>query len=196
VHYDLGVALARQGQLAEALAHYTEALRLRPTYAEAHNNLGIVLGRQGQVVEALAHYREALRLRPTFAEAHYNLGRLLAQQGQRAEAMAALEAALRYRPDWPQAAHNLAWLLATQEYPSTREIAEAVRLAEGACQATGYREAGMLDTLALAYAAAGRIADAVQTARQALAQAQATGQETLVRQIQERLAVYEKAGTP
>jgi hypothetical protein len=50
--------------------------------------------------------------------------------------------------------------------------------------------------LAIAYAAAGRRADAVKTARQALAQAQATGQETLVRQIQERLAAYQSAGKP
>ena len=195
-HNNLGLLLAQQGKTAEALAHYREALRLRPTSAEVHHNLGDALAKQGQLAEALAHYTEALRLRPTFAEVHHNLGLLFAKQGQRAKAVAAMEAALRYRPDWPQAAHNLAWLLATQEHPSTHEAAEAVRLAEGACQATGYRDAGMLNTLAIAYAAGGRMTDAAQTLRQALARAQATGQETLARQIQERLAGYESAGKP
>ena len=32
-----------QGQLAEAVAQYQEAIRLRPDYAEAHYNLGIAL---------------------------------------------------------------------------------------------------------------------------------------------------------
>jgi hypothetical protein len=48
----------------------------------------------------------------------------------------------------------------------------------------------------VAYAAAGRMADAVQAAHRALAQAKATGQETLVRQIQERLVGYERASKP
>src|SRR5204862_2597475 len=54
-HYGLGDALAKQGQLAEAEAQLTTALRLEPTYVEAHNNLGVVLTRQGKVDEALAH---------------------------------------------------------------------------------------------------------------------------------------------
>jgi Tfp pilus assembly protein PilF len=195
-HNNLGLLLAQQGKLAEATAHYVEALRLRPNYEAAHNNLGNALAQQGKLAEAITHYTKALQLQPAYAEAHYNLGLLLAQQGQRAEAIAALEAALRYRPDWPQAANSLAWLLATQEHPSPREVAEAVRLAEWACQATRDREAPMLDTLAVAYAAAGRMADAVQAAHRALAQAKATGQETLVRQIQERLIGYERASKP
>jgi Flp pilus assembly protein TadD len=195
-HYNLGGALAQQGNLVEAIAHYREALRLRPTYTEAYHNLGRALATQGNLAEAMAQFTKVLQLQPTSAAAHHDLGLLFLKQRQPARAIAAFEAALRYRPDWPQAANNLAWLLATRDRPSPHEVAEAVRLAEQACQATGYREAAMLDTLAVAYATAGRIVDAVHTARQALEQAEAAGQERLVRQLQERLAGYENAGKP
>src|SRR5439155_625747 len=79
--------------------------------------------------------------------------------------------------------------------PAPSELAEAVRLAEGACQATEYREAAMLYTLAVTYAAAGRTPEAVETAQPALARAPATRQERLVRQVHAGLAGYEGVGT-
>src|SRR5439155_20974248 len=39
-HYGLGLVLAGQRDFDGAIAHYTEALRLRPRYADAHNSLG------------------------------------------------------------------------------------------------------------------------------------------------------------
>ena len=39
-HNNLGNALQEQGKLDDAVACYTEALRLKPDYPEAHNNLG------------------------------------------------------------------------------------------------------------------------------------------------------------
>ena len=38
-----GERLAQAGRLPEAIAHYEQALRIKPDYAEAHNNLGIAL---------------------------------------------------------------------------------------------------------------------------------------------------------
>ena len=55
-HYNLGVALATQGKLDEAIAHYSEALRIRPNSPRAHNNLGVALATQGRLDEAIAHY--------------------------------------------------------------------------------------------------------------------------------------------
>src|SRR6266700_904787 len=59
----LGLALARQGKLAEAIAHYEQALRIKPDHAAAHTNWGVALARQGHQAEADAHYQEALHLR-------------------------------------------------------------------------------------------------------------------------------------
>jgi Flp pilus assembly protein TadD len=67
---------------------------------------------------------------------------------------------------------------------------EAARLAERACELTGYQQPLMLDTLAIAYGAAGRVQEAVTTAQQALQLAQANGQTRLVAGIKQRLESY------
>ncbi|HKE11461.1 MAG TPA: tetratricopeptide repeat protein [Myxococcota bacterium] len=50
-----------------AFAHFEEALRLTPAFAEAHVNLGIALANAGRTSEAIAHFEEALRLKPDLA---------------------------------------------------------------------------------------------------------------------------------
>ena len=60
--------------MQEAVRHYTEALRLNPHYAQAHNNLGNALMDGGKAEEAIRHYTEALRLNPNAALFHNNLG--------------------------------------------------------------------------------------------------------------------------
>lgn len=100
----------------EALAHYREAVRLKPDYPEAHYNFANELARQPQQVgEAIAHYETALRHSPGYAEAHNNLAVLLAKQpGRQDEAIAHYAAALRARPDYAAAHYNLALALAQQ----------------------------------------------------------------------------------
>ena len=60
----------------------------------------------------------------------------------------------------------MAWLLATSPEASLRDGARAVELAQRAVRLTGGREPDALDTLAAAYAEAGRFAEAVETAEQ------------------------------
>ena len=101
------------GRLAEAIAHYEEAVRLKPDFAEAHNNLGSALQSiPGRLNKAVAHYGEALRLRPGFAEAHNNLGGALeAMPGRLDDAIAQYVEALRLKADFVQARLNLARVL-------------------------------------------------------------------------------------
>ena len=56
-HNNLGLCLAAQGQLPEAIASYREALKLNPRYVEALINLGNALREQGERGEALAALR-------------------------------------------------------------------------------------------------------------------------------------------
>ena len=106
-HYNLGIVLARQDKLDEAVASYQQALRLKPNYPEAHNNLGTVLARQGRLDEAIASYQQALRLKPDDPEAHHNLGLVLAKQNKLDEAVASYQQALRLKPNYPEAHSNL-----------------------------------------------------------------------------------------
>jgi tetratricopeptide (TPR) repeat protein len=68
--FERGFAAA---DLDEKLRFYTEAIRLKPDYAEAFNNRGYVRRDKGDVEGALRDYNEAIRLKP-FAEAFINRG--------------------------------------------------------------------------------------------------------------------------
>ena len=113
-HNDLGVALAGQGRLEEAVAHYREALRIVPDYADAHYNFGNALAAEGRLDEAIAHYREAVRISPARTETHNNLGGALAGLGRWDEAVVQYREALRIVPDYAEAHNNLGMALAGQ----------------------------------------------------------------------------------
>jgi tetratricopeptide (TPR) repeat protein len=77
VHSNLGGALVRQGRLDEAIIHYTEALRIKPDFADAHYNFGVALAQQGKLDEAITYFTEALRIRPDFVGAQKGLEKAL-----------------------------------------------------------------------------------------------------------------------
>jgi tetratricopeptide (TPR) repeat protein len=191
-HYNLGYARARLGQTGDAVKSFDEALRLDPDYAQAHNNLGAVLQTLGRTDEARDHYRRATALRPDNVEAHVNLAHLLSGQGRRPEAVREFEAALALRPDEAQALSGLAWIRATAPDASLRNASDAVALAERAVTLTGRRDLSALDALAAAYASANRFDEAVEVARNAIAQATLLGHSAVAAQFRERLALYEK----
>ena len=113
-HNNLGLALASRGQVDEAIAHYRQALDIKPDYAEAHINLGNALADRGQFDEAIAHYRQALEIKPDNVDAHYNLGLALAGRGQVDEAITCFRKALEIKPDDAEAHNNLANALAAR----------------------------------------------------------------------------------
>ena len=85
---NLGLALADQNRITEAIIHYLEALRINPSFAEAHDNLGNALAEEGRLDEAINHHTEALRINPNNAKAYNNLGQTLAYLGRQTEAFA------------------------------------------------------------------------------------------------------------
>src|SRR5690349_18524571 len=89
----------RAGRIAEAVARYQGALRLKPDLAEGHNNLGVALAAQGRIKEAIAHHKYAAALRPDDVCAHYNLAVALAEQGSLEEAVARYKRVVFLKPD-------------------------------------------------------------------------------------------------
>lgn len=93
-HNNLGRALTRNGQLAAAVGHFREAVRVKHDYPEAHSNLGQALARQGDLAGAVTELTLALRQKPDFSGAHVNMGNVQLLAGRPAEAVAEFRAAL------------------------------------------------------------------------------------------------------
>ncbi|MCP4594571.1 MAG: tetratricopeptide repeat protein [bacterium] len=98
-HHNLATILSERGHTAEAIAHYTQALLVKPRSFEAHNGLAIALARVDRLDEAITHFTRAAELRPEDATPHYNLGHALVKHQRDADAVDSLRTSLRIEPN-------------------------------------------------------------------------------------------------
>ena len=187
-----GLAVVRHGQhnLDDAIELYGRALGADPSNAAGHYNLGRALFERGQIDRAIQSYHQALELSPEDADAHQSLARALVMQNQLAEAIYRYRRTLEIEPDRVGALLDLAWIIATAPDVELRVPAEGVRHAERAVRLTNGTNATALDTLAAAYAAAGEMPRAIETAENALKVAVDSGERELAAEIRTRLARY------
>jgi tetratricopeptide (TPR) repeat protein len=191
-HNNLTRALEKAGKLDEASPRFAKLLEANPDVAELHNSLGVTLVWKRRPDEAIAHFEKALALNPALMEAHHNLGdTLYYTQGKVSEALRHWREALRLQPNHVVILDQTARLLATSPDSSIRNGGEAVELAERATRLTGGREASVLETLAAAYAEAGRLQEALETARRALTLALEGNKQRLAESIRARITSYE-----
>jgi tetratricopeptide (TPR) repeat protein len=183
--YNLGLALQRLGSLDEAANAYRTALKLDPDHVATHVNLGALLARQGHRDEALPLLERAVELAPQNAAAQQNLGLVLESKGRRPDAVVAFRQAVALDGNSLIARRRLAWLLAIDPKASPEQAKEALELA----QKLSRDDATNLDTLAVAYAAAGQFEQALATVDQALAAANPRDKR-LIEQLQQRRALY------
>jgi len=113
-------------------------------------------------------------------------------RGKISEALAEWRAGLHVDPEDLPLLSQAAWVLATNPRASVRNGSEAVEHASLAVRLSGAKDRATLDTLAAAYAEAGRFPEAVQTARQGLALAT----ELLADDLKARIALYESHRPP
>ncbi len=130
MHYNLGVALQKQGRADEAISEYFKALQAEPDYVDAHNNLGFVLEQQGGMEEAIKQYSEAIRINPRYVKAYSNLGRALQKVGRIDEAIKQYSVALQLEPEYVEAHNNLGAALEKQGRleEAIKRYSEALRL--------------------------------------------------------------------
>jgi Flp pilus assembly protein TadD len=100
-HYNLGVALLRQGRPAEAVGHLEKALGTGHRDA-VHLYLGRALARLHRDTEAEVQFAAAVRLEPDNAAAWFDLGHSLARQRRMGEAASAFATASRLDPGNPE----------------------------------------------------------------------------------------------
>jgi tetratricopeptide (TPR) repeat protein len=196
-HNNLGTALIREGRIEDAIRHCTRALQLKPDDPDTLNNLGSALVLANRVQDAITCYERAMRIAPNDPKVYFNLGLALVVWGKGPQAIERFEQALSINPNDATvrrnleiAANNLAWSLATIPAKEGGDPIRAVTLARRACSLTTNSAFAYLDTLAAAYASAGRFNDAVTSAQKAIELARAANQPQAANEIATRLELY------
>jgi tetratricopeptide (TPR) repeat protein len=159
---NLANALAKQGNVEEAIRAAEQALKLHPDYEIAHYNLGNLYMRLGRLDLAQGHFEEALRLSPNYADAHSNYGQLLAERGDLTAGIEHFHKAIALNPSVARAHLNLAVALA-----KTGRLDEAIEPLQRAI-ALNPEAAEPVYYLGSVYAAQNRYAEAEAAFNQAL----------------------------
>jgi tetratricopeptide (TPR) repeat protein len=107
-HCNLGIALADEGNLSDAVQNFNRALQLNPNDAKSINNLGKVLTSQGKFDDAIQDFDRALLLNSNNVETLNNLGVTLADQGKLDDAIQDLDRVIKLNPNDADACYNLA----------------------------------------------------------------------------------------
>ncbi|HXK09290.1 MAG TPA: tetratricopeptide repeat protein [Vicinamibacteria bacterium] len=185
-HNSYGSALAATRHLDEAVAHFRKAAELSPDYPDPHHNLALALVQGGRSEEAIAEFRTALELKDDYADAHSALGGVLAQKGRVDEAIPHLTRAVELSPQDTTTRTNLCLVLSLAERPE-----EAIPHAQQAVTLSNGQDPLILNLLGSLYAQAGRLPEAIETTRRALAVASQADDRALVGKLQSRLSSYE-----
>jgi tetratricopeptide (TPR) repeat protein len=168
---NLGVTLAKIGDLTQAIAAWTEAERLDPVAGSQRYsisalvayNYGVSLVRDGRIEQAMKEWQAALRIQENFVEAHYALGLGFLAVHNPAVATAHLQAALSLAPDWVQAQVALG-----QAHYQSHEY-DLARAAWLKALALNPGEVGAYANLGLLAVQEGNNREAIDYARQAIA---------------------------
>ncbi len=170
-YHNLGVAMAKTGDLTGAITAWTEAERLDPEAvslryslsALVSYNYGVSLIRDGRVEQAMKQWQAALRLQPNFVEAHYALGLSFLAEQNPAVAIGHFHSALSVAPDWIQAYAALG-----QAYYESHEY-DLARTAWLKALALNPGDARTYANLALLAVQEGNYQEAIEYSRQAVA---------------------------
>jgi len=190
-HNSLGVTLMRQQKYVDAIEHFHGALRSEPHWGAVRENLGLSL--QKLATRLLGQPFHVQNGQPDHATMHAALGNALRDRADIPGAARHYQWALNLNPDLLPALNNLAWIRATHPDTKLRDGEEAVELAERCCKLSNYKIGATLDTLAAAYAEAGRFPEAIATAKKAVEIVSAEGDAQMVADLNARLEMYQSA---
>src|SRR5258708_464930 len=92
----------------------TNAINMRPTYADPYNNRGTVRQDKGDIEGALEDYNIAIRLNPDFADPYNNRGNVRKSKGNVEGGLEDYNNAIRLSPNYVAGFYNRALLFRDQ----------------------------------------------------------------------------------
>jgi tetratricopeptide (TPR) repeat protein len=185
-----GLIAAEKNDYAAAIRDFRRLLDRHDEDAVVHGQLGMLHLAAKQPRAAIKEFTRAIELAPGQFGSWRGRSDAEISIGEHAKARADLEKALELQPDDDGVLNNLAWLLATSPDDALRDGKRAIELATKACEATEWKEAHIISTLAAGYAETGDF----ETAKKYSKQAVELGSETddVKSQLQKELESYEE----
>jgi tetratricopeptide (TPR) repeat protein/cell division protein FtsN len=185
-----GFAYIFKESYAVAIADFDRAIAINPRYVDAYSNRCLAWIRQARYPQAIADCSQALAINPRSAKSLYNRGFARDRQGDPAGALGDYIQTLTVNREYIEVFNNIAWILATSPDDRLRDGQRAVALAEKA--AAHAPDLNFMDTLAAAYAEAGRFDEAVAMENRVISMIAARGTGGELGLHVERLSLYEE----
>jgi len=190
----LAAAYEAQGQFDQAVMSYGKVLELKPDYVEAYYKLALCCYELGNFRAPEEYAKGILLNQSSYADAAISLAEKLLEKQQVRLAYEHYVRILELENDSVTALNALAWIQAACDIQGLNNPEQAIARALRACELADYG-AEVVDTLAVAYAAASRFPEAIKTAQKAINMAQSAGNTALAERIKNRLELYQ-AGKP
>ena len=188
-YFGRSIAWKMIGNMENALTDVNKGITLNLNNAEAYGLRGDIYFEKKEYYLALADYNTALAVNQTDPSLYLKRGFYWYADGNFSNAISDFEKALKLKPSDFAALNHIAWILATCSDKSYRNGSRAVDLAEKAVKA--FRSAATLDTLAAAYAEAGRFDDAVKIQEESIDIQKKTESDFVLPDLVEHLKSYQ-----
>jgi len=186
----LGAAREAQGQFDKAVLGYAKALEVRPDYVEVYYKMALCFYELGEFRAPDKYATAVLKNDPSYVDAAISLAEKLLERRQIRLAYEHYLRILELQEDSVTVLNALAWIEAACDIEELHNPEQAIERALRVCEMTHYGIPEVVDTLAVAYAAAGRFQEARETAKKAIRVAQSAGNTALAQRIKSRLNLY------
>jgi tetratricopeptide (TPR) repeat protein len=132
--YEIGVLHRGQGEAAEAISDFAEAVRIDPDHAKAWFTLASLYRVECRYEEALQALREVLRIKPGLAVAWRDLATIQARRGRHQKALRAFRKVVQLAPEDLEGWRGLGRsCMALDDMAGLAEVMERVRALSPAC---------------------------------------------------------------
>jgi tetratricopeptide (TPR) repeat protein len=192
-YYNRATVWEIKGEYDKALADITKSIEIDPRDSAAYEKRGIIRAINGDYKKATADFTKSINMDPGRASAYYNRGISWDKRSDYKKAISDITKAIEIAPMSVRANTGLAWIMATCPDKKYRNGMRAVELAEKALRINEVDY--VLNTLAAAYAEAGRFQEAVESQEKAIEKLKESGNLKDMLKYEKRLQSY-KAGKP